>query len=130
MPSRDFFAFCTSLQPLELKALGALSEARHVSEGAVIYEAGAPCDTLYIVNRGSLEIVRTAANDSSAKTYLARGDMFGEVGTLIGQVNEFPIRACEEVSLRCFRSGDFPEIVRRVPSFFLCLLYTSPSPRD
>jgi hypothetical protein len=121
MPPRDFFAFCTSLQPLELKALGALSEARHVAEGVTIYEAGQPCDTLYIVNRGALEVVRKTSSSSPINTYLARGDTFGDVETLTGRPSEFQIKTCEEVSLRCFRRADFGELVKRVPSFFLFL---------
>jgi CRP-like cAMP-binding protein len=121
MPPRDFFTFCTSLQPLELKALGALSEARHVPEGVTIYEAGQPCDTVYIVNRGALEVIRHTSSSSPVNTYLARGDAFGDVETLTNGPSEFQIKTCEEVSLRCFRKEDFGELVKRVPSFFLFL---------
>jgi hypothetical protein len=121
MPQRDFFAFCTSLQPLELKALGALSEARHVAEGVTIYEAGQNCDTLYILNRGAVEVVRKTANSSAANTYLARGAAFGDVEALTGRPCEFQIKTCEEASLRCFRRENFDELVKRVPSFFLFL---------
>jgi CRP-like cAMP-binding protein len=121
MPTRDFFAFCTSLQPLELKALGALSEARHVPAGVTIYEAGQPCDALYIVNRGALEVVRQKANNSAVNTYLARGDTFGDVEALTGRPCEFQIKTCEEASLRCFRRDNFEELLKRVPSFFFFL---------
>ena len=121
MPTRDFFAFCTSLQPLELKALGALSEARHIPEGVTIYEAGQPCDTLYIVNRGAVEVVRENATRSAPNTYLSRGDSFGDVEALTGRACEFHIKTCEETSLRCFRREDFPALLKRVPTFFLFL---------
>ena len=29
MAQRDFFAYCTSLRPIELKAIGALSQVKH-----------------------------------------------------------------------------------------------------
>ena len=121
MSSRDFFSFCTSLQPLELKALGALSEARHVEEGVTICEAGHPSNALFIVNRGTLEIVRENAINSADDVYLTRGDIFGDVDVLTGQRCELHIRTCEPVSLRCFRREDFPELIKRVPSFFLFL---------
>ena len=118
MPSRDFFAFCTSLQPLELKALGALSESQHFPEGITIYEAGQDCDALYIVNRGALEVVRKNSTPSAVNTYLARGDIFGDVEALTGRTCEFEIKTCEEASLRCFPRENFAQLIQRVPSFF------------
>ena len=121
MPSRDFFAFCTSLQPLELKALGALSESRHVEEGITIYEAGEPGDTLYIINRGTLEIRQPGVTSTMAPSYLSRGEIFGDADALMGNARPYSVVTCEPVSLRCFRRDDFAEIVRKVPSFFLFL---------
>ena len=57
MVDRDFFGFCTTLKPLELKALGALSEIRHLTAGETIYAAGDPSDVLYIINRGVVEAI-------------------------------------------------------------------------
>jgi signal-transduction protein with cAMP-binding, CBS, and nucleotidyltransferase domain len=53
---RDFFGFCTTLKPLELKALGRLSEVRHLEEGEIVYSPGDPADSLYIINRGLVEV--------------------------------------------------------------------------
>ncbi len=56
MPKRDFFAFCTSLKPIELRAMGALSRVEHLPAGESIYKPGDPGETLYIINRGVVEI--------------------------------------------------------------------------
>ena len=56
MPARDFFVFCTSLLPLELRALGRLSEVRHLPAGQTIYATGDVPDALYIVKRGTVAI--------------------------------------------------------------------------
>ena len=57
MADRDFFAFCTSLKPVELKAMGELTSVVHLSEGEVVYSANDPADALYIINRGVVELV-------------------------------------------------------------------------
>ena len=82
MPAGDFFAFCTSLQPLELKALGALSQVRHIPEKETVYSPGDMGDTLYILNRGVIEMVQDDAKRELAATYLSRGDVFGDLEAL------------------------------------------------
>jgi len=118
MPAGDFFAFCTSLQPLELKALGALSQVRHIPENETIYVPGDVGDTIYIINRGLLEMVQANAKSSVAATYLSRGDVFGDLEVLADLPRRHTVRTCEPASLQCFDRQDFPELVRRVPAFF------------
>lgn len=118
MPAQDFFTFCTSLLPIELKALGALSEARHIPEGETIYTVGEPAVTLYIINRGVIEMVHEPAIGAAPATYLSRGDIFGDLEVLTGRPRQQRAHTREAASLRCFRRQDFPELQRRVPSFF------------
>lgn len=118
MLDRDFFAYCTSLKLLELKAIGELSRVRHLGEGEVIYSTGDPGDALYIINRGAVEVIQTSAQKSAPATYLSRGDILGDVETLSGLPRKHLARACEPVSLQCFYLRDFPELIRRVPTFF------------
>jgi CRP-like cAMP-binding protein len=117
MVDRDFFGFCTTLKPLELKALGELSRIRHLAAGEAIYAAGDPSDTLFIINRGVVEMVRDSAKNSS-DAYLSRGDIFGDVEVLTDNLRKYLVRTREPVSLQCFHRKDFAELTRRVPSFF------------
>jgi len=117
MVDRDFFGFCTSLKLLELKAIGELSQTRHLAAGETIYSPGDPGDAFYIVNRGVVEAVRSGAKGVS-DTYLSRGDIFGDVEVLTERPRKYLVRTREPVSLQCFSREDFPELVRRVPSFF------------
>jgi CRP/FNR family cyclic AMP-dependent transcriptional regulator len=114
----DFFAYCTSLKLLELKAIGELSRVRHLGEGETIYSIGDPGDALFIINRGVVEVIQSAAQKSAPAAYLSRGDILGEVETLSGLPRKHMARACEPVSVQCFQRKDFPELIRRVPSFF------------
>ncbi|MFZ1219444.1 MAG: cyclic nucleotide-binding domain-containing protein [Chthoniobacterales bacterium] len=120
MPENDFFGFCTTLKVLELKAIGELSHVRHLSEGETVYSTGDPGDALYIINRGTVEVVQPSGRKSGA-AYLSRGDVFGDVEALSNLARKHVVRACEPVSLQCFARKDFPEVARRVPSFFLYL---------
>src|SRR6478609_62829 len=114
MRDRDFFAYCTSLKLLELKAIGELSRVRHLEEGEVIYSTGDRGDALFIINRGVVEVAQPPA----PATYLSRGDVLGDVETLSGLPRKHMARACEPVSLQCFQAKDFAELIKRVPSFF------------
>jgi CRP-like cAMP-binding protein len=118
MLDRDFFAYCTSLKLLELKAIGELSRVRHMGEGETIYSTGDPGDTLFIVNRGVVEVIQPSAQESAPAAYLSRGDILGDVETLSGLPRKHLARTCEPVSLQCFQRKDFAELIRRVPSFF------------
>jgi CRP-like cAMP-binding protein len=120
MPAGDFFAFCTTLRPLELKAIGALSQVRHIPEHETIYVPGDVSDTLYIINRGLLEVVQETGRTTitGAGTYLSRGDVFGDLEALADLPRRHTVRTCEPASLQCFHRKDFPELVRRVPAFF------------
>lgn len=115
---RDFFTFCTSLKPVELKALGQLSRVRHLREAEVVYSPGDPSDALYIINRGVVEVNHTRAHREQACTYLSRGDIFGDLEVLTGHPRTQLVRSREPVSLQSFPSKDFPDLIKRVPTFF------------
>src|SRR5436190_9621909 len=117
MVDRDFFGYCTTLKPLELKALGELSQTSHLAAGETIYAAGDPSDTLYIINRGVVKAVRDSVGNTS-NAYLSRGDIFGDVEVLTEEPRKYLVRTHEPVSLQCFHRKDFAELTRRVPSFF------------
>jgi CRP-like cAMP-binding protein len=118
MLDRDFFGFCTSLKPLELKAMGKLSQVLHLKEGETVYSPGDVGDTLYIINRGVVEVVQSNTSKPAAETYLSRGDIFGDVEALTELPRKHLVRTREPVSLQCFPRKNFDELVGRVPSFF------------
>ena len=123
MSKSDFFSFITSLKPIELKAIGELSQAVHLEEGIVVYNRGDASDALYIINRGAMEVMHEA-NDNAGNTsvsYLSRGDVFGETETLSDVPRKNAVRTCESASLQRFKKKDFPELIRRVPAFFYYL---------
>jgi CRP-like cAMP-binding protein len=118
MPDRGFFAFCTSLNLIELKAIGQLSRVKHFDEDQIVYRPGDPGDEIYIINRGVVAMGGDQFSVDRTDAYLSRGDIFGNLEALAGQQRNHSIRTCEPSSLQSFQSKDFPDLVRRVPAFF------------
>jgi CRP-like cAMP-binding protein len=115
----DFFAFCTSLQLLEMKAIGSLSEVRHLDAGQTIYRPGDAADTLFIINRGVVDLFEEGDDSSPEQgTAYVRGDILADVEVLTSTPHTHLARCREEVSLRCFHRDKFPELVQRAPAFF------------
>jgi len=121
MVQRDFFAFCRSLRLVELKAIGSLSTVKHFAEKEVVYTAEDEGHELFIVTRGAVELLPQNAHPGTPTTMLSRGDIFGETGALMELPRGHSARACAALSAQCFRGSDFPELMQRVPSFFLFL---------
>ncbi len=121
MVQRDFFAFCKSLRLVELKAIGTLSTVKHFGENEVVYSYEDEGSQLFIVTRGAVELFPQNARPGAPTTVLSRGDIFGETGALMELPRDHSARACAALSVQCFRRSDFPELLQRVPSFFLFL---------
>lgn len=121
MPQRDFFSFCTTLKPVELKALGELSSVRHLQKGEKIYEFAQPADSIFSLNRGTIDLTRPVEGESEETIGLARGDFFGYVDTLAGVARLHTATAREMVSVQCFEKAKFEQLAQRVPTFFLFL---------
>src|ERR1041385_4834711 len=121
MVSDDFFSFCTSLPVEELRAIGALSRVKHYAEGELVYSPGDDSDKFFIINRGLVEII-PGPGLPGGSVALCRGNIFGETGAFTRAERDQTARACAMLSVQCFAAKDFPELVRRVPSFvlFLC----------
>jgi len=118
MPDRGFFAFCTSLNLIELKAIGQLSKVKHFEEDEIVYRPGDPGNEIYIINRGVVAMGGDQVSVDRTDAYLSRGDIFGDLEALTGEPRSHTIRTCEPSSLQSFQSKDFPDLVKRVPAFF------------
>ena len=123
MSKSDFFSFITKLKPIELKAIGELSQVMHLEEGVTVYQCGSVSDALYIINRGALQVMHGEAGDgcNTPVSYLSRGDVFGETEVLSDVPRKNAVRTCESASIQRFKKKDFPELIRRVPAFFYYL---------
>src|SRR5207253_2022244 len=106
-----FFAFCKSLEPKELKQLGALSSVLHIEKDQLLYSPGDPGDTLYIINRGVLEVLPANSRENTKGILLERGDVVGEVEAFGGMSRTHLVRARNAASLQCFRKANFAALM-------------------
>lgn len=123
MPTRDFFVFCTTLPPVELRSLGSFSKVLHLPAGKVIYEPGDAAEAFYIINRGIVDLLPAKGKGGpTPATFLSRGDIFGDLEILAEGPRRELARARQPVSLQCFERKDLDVLQERVPSFsrFLC----------
>jgi len=121
VPRRDFFSFCTTLRPIELKALGELSHVRHLRKNELIYTTGDLAEEIYSVNRGVVEVIQLIPGESDERSFVTRGDIFGVADALGKTPRSTSARAQETCSLQCFNRENFVAISQRVPSFLLFL---------
>lgn len=121
MGQRDFFAYCTTLKPLELKAIGELSYVQHLASGRIVYSAGDASSAFYVVTRGMVELSGGEAIAGVDAQILSRGQFFGDLDALTGAPRRHTARARHPLSIQCFQRDDFTEICRRVPSLFYFL---------
>lgn len=124
MDKRDFFSYCTTLKPVELRSLGQLSQTRHLEEGDILYRAGEAADAIYIVSRGVVEMLwdseapgADAHSEPDQRCYLSRGDMVGAVAVLTESPHANEVRACESSSLQCIPKENLASLASKVPSF-------------
>ncbi len=121
MSNRDFFSFCTTLTPVERRAMGELSMALHVPEGTTLYSLGEESDAIYIVSRGMLTVVPDANSGNHTGVYLSRGDMLGAAEVITGSARVTSAMACEDASLQRIPAENLGELARRIPTFAIYL---------
>ena len=88
VPRRDFFSFCTTLRPIELKALGELSHVRHLQKGELIYTTGELAEEIYSVNRGVVEVIKLIPGESDERSFVTRG-IFSVSPTLLAKCRAY-----------------------------------------
>lgn len=121
MGKKDFFTFCTTLKPVELRTLGQLTETVHLKEGDTLYHKDDEADALFIISRGVVEMVWPGSDGEPSShdqhCYLSRGDMIGAVALLTNTPHTSEIRACEAASLQKISRDNLPRLRDQLPSF-------------
>lgn len=103
-----------SLPQDELARVAGSFRRRTAAAGSVIYEAGTPLDGLFIVERGSVEVLEPSG---SLVSLLGPRNSFGERGLLRDGLAATTARAVEESSLLLLPADLFRELAATVPAF-------------
>ena len=102
-------------------------------QGEYIFKEGETGGYAYLLESGSVEIVKLTPKGISVLVTLEKGSLFGEMAIIEGGLRSAGARAVNEISVKEIDSGDFLAYIQGKPQVAMslfCLLYTSPSPRD
>src|SRR6201992_1891883 len=87
---------------------------RQLKSGEILFRAGDPGDALYIIGRGSVEVLADGPHDgpdTAAIAVLGEGSAFGEMSLLSGDPRSATIRAVADTEVRKIDRGDFERLV-------------------
>jgi CRP-like cAMP-binding protein len=102
------------LPPDEIEEILLLIQTRLIERGKILFRAGEPGDALYIVARGSVEVLPAAQDGVAAQAIavLGEGQAFGEMALLTGGPRTATIRAAENSLLLAIEKGHFNQLIR------------------
>ncbi len=88
----------SSLTPQELNFLAAVVKKKDVLQGAVLFRDGDPAVSLYVVEKGTLQVVKQNPNggDTTVLTALEVGTLFGEIPFVAGGTRTANVMASEQ----------------------------------
>ena len=103
----------SALSQEELREVLDLNSRRFVRKGERVAQEGDICDSLIIVNRGSLKIHTESRDGREQILYLLQeGDFTGDLNLLKTGTYSFSITALEDTHLCTIRKGDFDALIR------------------
>ena len=72
----------TSMRTRDLTDLSALGKVIQMQPGDIIYRQSDPARALYVILKGDVQF--SLGNDNAPSNWIGQGDVFGEIGFLLG----------------------------------------------
>ena len=91
-------------------------------DGECIVQQGELGDCMYVIQSGSVEVIRRAGNQEFSLAVLGEGDFFGEMALFDREVRSASVRALGEVWVLTLEKRSFLRHVRRDPSLAFRIL--------
>lgn len=109
---------CWGMNDNELKLLWNIATSEKYAAGQVIFQEGDPCDRLYIMVSGIVEISIVVANDvRQTLGELRRGMQFGEMALIDDVPRSATAKATEESMILSVVRDAFLDLIERNPTF-------------
>lgn len=102
----------TELVQLRIQASDNIT-AEHFEPGELIFEQGDTGDRLYVIRKGSVDVLR----DGALVAHLAAGEYFGEMALMSTAARTATVRAAEPTDLLAVAKGDFSKLLANFPEF-------------
>ena len=88
----------SSLDAQDLQALGELTANMEYGKDQVVFEEESKGDSLYILSKGSVKILKKVKNQENTIAVLKQGEFFGEMAILDGLPRSATVKASEPTS--------------------------------
>lgn len=112
-----------SLSDADRQALGANLVTVHYPAGSVIFHAGEPGDSLYVISSGTAEVfVKNNTGEVVVLEVAGRGDFFGEISLLDSGPRTASVRVVEDVEAVCLSRERLEAFLEANPSAAMSLL--------
>jgi Fe-S-cluster-containing hydrogenase component 2 len=85
------------------------------NKGQLICKQGDPADAFYLIRSGLVRVAQGMAGGEMVRTYLKRGEFFGEIGLLRDQARSATCSALDAVDLVKIRKDDFELMLTKFP---------------
>jgi CRP-like cAMP-binding protein/Fe-S-cluster-containing hydrogenase component 2 len=85
------------------------------SKGQVICQQGDPADAFYLIRSGLVRVSQSMPGGDLVRTYLKRGEFFGEIGLLLSTPRNATCTALDAVDLVKIGATEFMEMISQFP---------------
>lgn len=99
----------------DLNRLFANAKPQNLRNGQVLFEVGDPADTLYLIDKGRLEISRIAVDGQKLTHNFMTGGLLGEIAALDGGMRTASARAITDCTLRSVKAAHVFALIRTDP---------------
>jgi CRP-like cAMP-binding protein len=119
----DQIPILAGLNPEALDLLCGLAQIREFDTGAVVFEEGSPGNELFVIARGSVEVVRNRGTGlERVLAHLKAGDFFGEMSVIECQPRSASIRVAEPSELHALKSSALYRLFEKWPDQYAILI--------
>ena len=107
----------------ELKILSNISREIQIEAGKVLFEQGAPCDYLYVIVDGEIEIILNQENgEPRILATLAPPNSFGEIALFGDEGRSAGARASRDTSLLGIEKEPLLELIHEHPTISIAII--------
>jgi len=111
------------LSPAARQALARVATQRHYDAGKVIYVAGEPAETVYILEQGWVKAIRTSPEGrEQAMLFLRSGEVFGDVAALTDTAYPCTVVALEQVDAWAIDKHAILSLIGRHPDLAMAVI--------
>jgi len=94
-------------------------------KGEVICKQGDPADAFYLIRNGLVRVSQGMPGGEMVRTYLKRGEFFGEIGLLLEQPRNATCAALDAVALVKISADDFNVMLGKFPAVRESLMHVA-----